>query len=116
MRPYAFDMSSAVHSRSPSQRSPDGFLPAFSVSLTTPAIVPEQHPVVWTPSLHSGSEGPTLISCAARLLQVSSYIATSFSRRRGAPSSACYSCSLPTMVTTSETTLNYRSIVVSAER
>ena len=28
-RPYAFDTSSAVHSRSSSQRSPDGFIPPF---------------------------------------------------------------------------------------
>jgi len=28
-RPYAFDTSSAVHSRSPSQRTPDGFIPPF---------------------------------------------------------------------------------------
>ena len=69
-RPYAFDRSSAVHSRSSSRRSPDGLVPPFPRSLTTPAIGPEQHPVVWTPVLQPGSEGPSLISCAARLLRI----------------------------------------------
>src|SRR5258708_302655 len=66
--PYAFDTSSAVHFRSSSQRSPDGFIPPFPESLTTLAIGPAQHPVVWTPVLQPESEGPSLISHAARLL------------------------------------------------
>src|SRR6476620_7184436 len=41
--------------------------PAFSVTLTTPAIGPAPLPVVWTLTLQSESEGPTLISCAAKL-------------------------------------------------
>jgi len=41
--------------------------PAFSVTLTTPALGPAPLPVVWTLTLQSESEGPTLISCAARL-------------------------------------------------
>src|ERR1700722_16397261 len=45
-RPNAFDTSSTVHSRSSYQRTPDGLAPAFSVTLTTPAIVPEQLTVV----------------------------------------------------------------------
>jgi hypothetical protein len=61
-RPWAFDMSSAVHFRSSSQHSPNGVCPVFPVSLTTPAIGPEQHPVVWTLALQPESEGPTLIS------------------------------------------------------
>src|SRR5215510_4075898 len=36
--------------------------------LTTPAIGPEQLQVVWTLTLQPESEGPTLISCAVRLL------------------------------------------------
>jgi hypothetical protein len=44
--------------------------PAFSATLTTLAIVPRQLTVVWTLILQSESEGPTLISCAARLLRV----------------------------------------------
>jgi hypothetical protein len=44
-------------------------IPAFSATLTTPAIVPEQLAVIWTLILKSESEGPALISCAARLLQ-----------------------------------------------
>ncbi len=47
---------------------------------------PAQHPVVWTPVLQPESEGPSLISHAARLLPVGR--AASFLRRRGAPSSA----------------------------
>ena len=50
--------------------TPDGFSPAFSATLTTPAIGPAQLPVVWTLTLQSESEGPALISCAARLLRV----------------------------------------------
>ncbi|HEX5864381.1 MAG TPA: hypothetical protein VF014_09025, partial [Casimicrobiaceae bacterium] len=46
-----------------------GSLPPFPATLTTPAIVPEQLAVVWTLILQSESEGPTLISCAAKLLK-----------------------------------------------
>jgi len=46
--------------------------PAFSATLTTPAIVPEQLAVVWTPILQSESEGPALISCAAGCLEQAS--------------------------------------------
>src|SRR5262249_28035651 len=60
--------------------------PAFSESLPTPAVVPEQHPVVWTPVLQPESEGPALISRAARLLQGA--ITASSLRLRGARSSA----------------------------
>lgn len=66
--PYAFDTSSAVHFRSSSQRSPDGFIPPFPESLTTLVIGPAQHPAVWTLVLQPESEGPSLISHAARLL------------------------------------------------
>ena len=64
-----FDTSSAVHLRSSSRHSPDGFIPPFPRALTTPAIVPEQPAVVWTLILQSEPEGPTLISCAAELLK-----------------------------------------------
>jgi hypothetical protein len=40
-------------------------MPDVSGTLTTPAIVPEQLPVVWTLALQPESEGPTLISGAA---------------------------------------------------
>jgi len=56
----------------------------LSGSLTTLAIGPEQHPVVWTLGLHPESEGPTLISRAARLLRVGIYITASSLLRRGA--------------------------------
>ena len=49
-------------------------MPAFSGSLTTPAIVPEQQPVVWTLSLHSESKGPSLISHAASHVELDVYI------------------------------------------
>src|SRR5580700_1066951 len=62
---YAFDTSSAVHFRSSSRRAPDGFIPPFPDTLTTPAIGPEQLPVAWTPVLQPESEGPVLISHAA---------------------------------------------------
>ena len=52
-----------------------------------PAIGPEQLPVVWTLTLQPESEGPNLISCAARLLQLTMLL-VSFPRRRGAQSSA----------------------------
>ena len=58
----------------------------FSGSLTTATIVPQQQPVVWSLSLPTGSEGPTLISHVARLLPVG--LTAFFLRRRGAPSSA----------------------------
>src|SRR6202030_3987683 len=38
----AFDTSSAVHSRSPSRYTPDGFSPAFPSTLTTPAVILER--------------------------------------------------------------------------
>ena len=63
--------------------------PTFSDSLTTTAIGPPPQPVVWNPPLLAGPEGPTLISRAARLLQVGLYILASSLRPRGAPSSAC---------------------------
>ena len=66
--PLAFDTFPAVHFRSSSQRSPDGFIPPFPETLTTPAIVPEQLPVVWALTLPSEPEGPSLISCAASTL------------------------------------------------
>jgi hypothetical protein len=77
-RPYAFDTYVTVHSRSSSQCSPDGYIPPFPRTRTTPAIEPEQLPVVWTQTLQSESEGPTLIFCAARLLQVCSVHEHSF--------------------------------------
>jgi hypothetical protein len=46
-----------------------GSLPPFPATLTTPAIVPAQLAVVWTLILQSESEGPALISCAAKLLK-----------------------------------------------
>jgi len=62
--------------------------PAFSATLATPAIVPAQLAVVRPLILQSESEGPTLISCAARLHPSWLYITASSSRRRGAQSSA----------------------------
>jgi hypothetical protein len=43
---------------------------------------------VWTQILQSEPEGPSLISCAARLLKDDSHLQISSSRRRGAPTSA----------------------------
>src|SRR3954467_2845987 len=60
-----------------------GLLPPFSATLTTSAIGPTQLAVVWTLILQSEPEGPTLISCAARLPGVDRYMTPS-SRRRGA--------------------------------
>ena len=64
-----------------------GSLPPFAATLTTSAIGPTRLAVVWALILQSEPEGPTLISCAARLPGVARYIAPS-SRRRGAQSSA----------------------------
>src|SRR4051812_11059031 len=64
-----------------------GLLPPFAATLTTSAIGLTQLAVVWTLILQSEPEGPTLISCAARLPGVDRYMTPS-SRRRGAPSSA----------------------------
>src|SRR4051794_37183833 len=61
-----------------------GLLPPFAATLTTSAIGPRQLAVVWTLILQSEPEGPTLISCAARLPGVDRYMIPS-SRRRGAP-------------------------------
>src|SRR5208282_1570215 len=69
-RSNAFDTSSTVHSRSSYQRTPDEFSSPFPQRSTTPAVVPAQLAGVWTLILQSGSEGPTLISRAARLLRV----------------------------------------------
>ena len=52
------------------QRSPDGFIPPFPNTLTTPAIGPEQLPAVWAPVLQPEPEGPALISHAAWLRSV----------------------------------------------
>ena len=60
-----------------------GLLPPFAATLTTSAIGPTQLAVVWTLILQSEPEGPTLISCAARLPGVDRYMIPS-SRRRGA--------------------------------
>jgi hypothetical protein len=56
-----------THVRLPSAHL-TGFFPPFPGSLTTLAIGPAQQPVVWTLALQPESEGPALISCAARLL------------------------------------------------
>ena len=64
-----------------------GLLPPFAATLTTSAIGPTRLAVVWTLILQSEPEGPTLISCAARLPGVDRYMIPS-SRRRGAQSSA----------------------------
>jgi hypothetical protein len=45
-RRYAFDVSSVVHSRSPSRLPPDAITGAFSATLTTPAHSPTQLAVV----------------------------------------------------------------------
>jgi hypothetical protein len=37
----------------------------FSLTLTTSRLCGKQLKVVWSPLLQTGSEGPTLISCAA---------------------------------------------------
>jgi hypothetical protein len=44
-----------------------GLIPPFAATLTTPALGPTRLAVVWTLILQSEPEGPTLISCAARL-------------------------------------------------
>jgi hypothetical protein len=49
-------------------------IPPFPATLTTSAIGPTQLAVVWTLILQSEPEGPTLISCAARLPGVARYI------------------------------------------
>src|SRR3954451_17618366 len=46
-----------------------GLLPPFAATLTTSAIGPTQLAVVWTLILQSEPKGPTLISCAASLVQ-----------------------------------------------
>jgi len=46
----------------------------FSGSLTTTAIGPQQHPVVWDPPLSADPEGPTLISRATKLLRIGVYM------------------------------------------
>src|SRR6478736_6465597 len=51
-----------------------GLIPPFPATLTTSAIGPTQLAVVWTLILQSEPEGPTLISCAARLPGVARYI------------------------------------------
>src|SRR4051812_2144640 len=51
-----------------------GLIPPFPATLTTSAIGPTQLVVVWTLILQSEPEGPTLISCAARLPGVARYI------------------------------------------
>src|SRR3954453_21688755 len=51
-----------------------GLIPPFAATLTTSAIGPTQLAVVWTLILQSEPEGPTLISCAARLPGVARYI------------------------------------------
>jgi hypothetical protein len=55
-RSYAFDTLTMVHLCSSSQHSPDGYIPPFPGTLTTPAIEPEQLPVVWTLTLQSESD------------------------------------------------------------
>ena len=47
--------------------SPDEFIPPFPTTLTTIGFGPKPLVVVWTLPLQSGSEGPSLIACAARL-------------------------------------------------
>src|ERR1700750_2538923 len=51
-----------------------GLIPPFAATLTTSAIGPTRLAVVWTLILQSEPEGPTLISCAARLPGVARYI------------------------------------------
>jgi hypothetical protein len=78
-----------THVRLPSTHL-TGLRPPFPRTLTTPAVVPEQLPVVWTLTLPSGPEGPTLISHAAGTSvqsPTSVQSATSLSRRRGAQQS-----------------------------
>ena len=66
-----FDTSSAVHSRSSSRSTPDAITSRlFPSTFTTLAIGPEQLEVVWSLVLQPGSEGPTLISRAAKLRSV----------------------------------------------
>jgi hypothetical protein len=83
--PLVFDTLPTVHFRSSSQHIPDGFIPPFPRTLTTPAIVPEQLPAAWALTLPSEPEGPSLISCAAGTLVRSADLP---SRRRGARSAA----------------------------
>ena len=85
---------STLHRRFTHVRLPNahltGFCPPFPSTLTTPAVVPAQLPVVWDLTLQPGPEGPSLISRATRLLQAA--ITASFPHRRGAQSSAYRTC------------------------
>jgi hypothetical protein len=64
-----FDASSAVHLRSPFPKHLTGLPPASSRTARHPTIGAAQLAVVWTLILQSESEAPTLISCAAKLLE-----------------------------------------------
>ena len=83
-------MLSTLHQRFTFVRLPGahltGFCPPFPATLTTSALIPPQLTVVWGLLLQTDPEGPTLIGCTARLLQVT--ISGSSPRRRGALSSA----------------------------
>ena len=60
---------STLHQRFTRVRLTSGYLtgvPAFSTTLTTPAIEPKQLVAVWTLVLQPEPEGPSLISCVAR--------------------------------------------------
>ena len=60
-----FDTSSVVRLRSPPWILPDLVLRGLFLNAHHPGSLPAQLKVVWSLQLHSGFEGPTLISCAA---------------------------------------------------
>src|SRR5262249_23189635 len=87
-RPFAFDTSSTVHLRSTYQQTPDGFPPAFSRNAHHPsrcagAACGGLNP---DPAIRVRGAHPHLL--CSKAAQSWSYIVTSSSRRRGAPSSA----------------------------
>jgi len=75
-----------VRFRSSPWPSPDTSCAPFPRTLPTATLDRHDSGAVWSLLLQAGSEGPTLISCAARRFQLA--ITTSLRRRRGAQSSA----------------------------
>jgi hypothetical protein len=85
---YAFDVSSVVHSRSPSRLPLDAITDAFSATLTTPAHSPTQLAVVCDLPLHGRSRRAHLHHrCSTASKAPVFYTGTSFSVL-GTPSSA----------------------------
>ncbi len=75
-----------VRFRSSPWPTPDASCAPFPRTLPTATLDRHDSGVVWSLLLQAGSEGPTLISCAARRFQ--SVMTTSLLRRRGTQSSA----------------------------